>query len=171
MGKRFGNYKINWHINDVWDNTLTFWQNHRGKIRDQFISSNTLYRELKVKHGGSIRPYGSTISETYEITFGYHPYERITYISVKAKFIIARGFSGMVPQEIMKKWARQIGIEPIKLTRKEDQAFSEKFNEICNLTGLENTDRPVNFCPICGHPIELNPKLCMECSTDLEGLQ
>ena len=48
MGKRFGNYKINWHINDVWDKTLTFWQNHRGKIRDQFISSNTLYRELRL---------------------------------------------------------------------------------------------------------------------------
>ena len=171
MGKRFGIYKVNSHINDVWDKTLTFCQDHRGKIRDQFISSNTLYRELKVKHGGSLRPYGSTISETYEITFGYHPYERITYISVKIKFISARGFSGLVPQEIMKKWARQIGIEPIKLTRKEDQTFQERFNEICSITGAENISKPTNFCPICGHPIELNPKLCIECGIVLGKIQ
>jgi len=171
MGKRFGNSKVNLHINNVWDKTLSFWQNNKGKIRDQFISSNTLYRELLVKHWGSIRPYGSTISETYEMTFGYHPYEKITYITVKVRFIVARGFSGMIPQEFMKKWAHQIGIDPIKLTHKEDQDFSEKFNEICNLTELENIDRPINFCPICGHPNSLNINLCIECGTVIEELK
>lgn len=171
MGKRFGNYKINLHINDVWNKTLTFWQTHNGKFRDQFISANTLYRELTIKRGASVRPYGSTISEIYEMTFGYHPYERITYISIKIKFITARGFSGMVPQEIMKKWARQIGIEPIKLTRKEDQALSEKFNEICNLTGVETTGLPVNFCPICGYPNSFNINHCIECGIELGELQ
>ena len=71
----------------------------------------------------------------------------------------------------MKKWARQIGIEPIKLTRKEDQVFSEKFNEICNLTGRENTGLPVNFCPICGNQNSFHINLCRECGTDLEELQ
>jgi len=170
MGKRFGNYKINWHINDVWNKTLTFWQNHKGKIQDQFISSNTLYRELKIKHGGSIRPYGSTFRETYEMTFGYHPFERITYISIKFKFIIARGFSWSVPQNILKQWAHQIGIQDFKLFHKADETFQEKFNEICNITGSENTGLPANFCPICGHPNSFNINQCIECGTKLEEL-
>jgi len=170
MGKRFGYYKIESHINIVWNKTLEFCQKHRGKIRGQFISSNTLYRELKVKHSGSMRPYGSSISETYEMTFGYHPTENITYISVKVKFITARGFSGMIPQEIMEKWAYYIGTAPIKLTRKDNQAFLDKFNEICNLTGRENTDRPINFCPICGNPNSLHINICIECGTELKEL-
>ncbi len=168
MGKRFGYYKIQAHINEVWEKTLAFCQQHKGKIRDQFISSNTLFRELKVKHNGSIRPYGSTFSETYEMTLGYQPVEKFTYISVKIKFITSRGFSGKIPEEIMNKWATKIGIEPMKLARKEDLAFIEKFNEICSLTGRENTDQPINFCPTCGNPTSFYITVCGECGTELK---
>ena len=168
MGKRFGYYKINSHINEVWVKTIAFCQHHSGKILDQFISSNTLYRELKVKHYGSIRPYGSTISETYEMTLGYQPVEKITYVSVKVKFITSRGFSGRIPQEILNKWASKIGIEPIKLARKEDLAFMEKFNEICNLTGREKIDQPIHFCSTCGNPMSFYITICEECGTELK---
>ena len=171
MGKRFGYYEIKSHINEIWNKTLKFCQNHKAKIKIQFISSNTLYRELKVKYRGSIRPYGSTFSETYELTFGYHPYEKITYVSIKIKFITARGFSGLVPQDNLKKWAREIGTEPIKLTRRQDQTFSDKYDEICNLTGQEHAGQPLHFCPTCGNPNSLIIDVCVECGIKFDHAQ
>ncbi|MFW9878125.1 MAG: hypothetical protein ACFFG0_34020 [Candidatus Thorarchaeota archaeon] len=50
MGHKFGCYKIHSHINDVWNKTIGFWQNNHSKIEDQFISENSYYRELKVRH-------------------------------------------------------------------------------------------------------------------------
>lgn len=170
MGKRFGYYKIQSHVNDVWDNTLAFWQKNRGKIRDQFISANTLFRELKIRHPGSIHGYGANFGETYEMTFGFQPTENITYVSVKIKFTMGRGFYWVIPQDVMKKWARKIGVDPIKLTRKQDQTFSEKFNEICNITGRENSGHSRNFCPICGNENILKIKFCIECGTQIENL-
>ena len=83
-------------------------------------------------------------------------------------FITSRGFSGKILQEIMNKWATKIGIEPMKLARKEDLTFIEKFNEICSLTGRENTDQPINFCPTCGNPISFYITVCGECGTKLK---
>ena len=170
MGRRFANFKIESHINDVWNKTLEFCKTHRCKILDQFVSSNTLFRELKVKHNGTLRPYGSTISETYEMRLGYQPAENYTYVNVKVKFITARGFSGRISQENMDRWARYIDTKPIKLTRKDDQPFLEKFNEICNLTGRESTDQAANFCPLCGNPNSIYFNTCTECGTKLREL-
>jgi len=47
--------------------------------------------------------------------FGYNPSEKQTYVSIEIKFsLIGRGFICLVPQNFMKSWAIEIGIESIK---------------------------------------------------------
>ncbi|MFX1407569.1 MAG: hypothetical protein ACFFC9_04720 [Promethearchaeota archaeon] len=170
MPYRFGYYIINSHINDVWDNTLAFWQNKRSvKITNSFISENSFYRELKVKHGMSVHAYGTSIREIYEMTFGYDPSERKTYVSVEVFFSWAgRGFIWLVPQNVMKSWALEMGILPKKLLHKKDEYYSEKFNQICNYSGQERIGEKVNFCPICGNQLSIHCKFCAECGTNLQ---
>lgn len=169
MAHRFGYYMIHSYIDDVWNKTLSFCQNHKCKIINQFISENRLYRELKIKHGASMHPYATSMGETYKMTFGYHPKESITYISVEIKFsMFGKGFPLLVPKNIMKRWAKEIGTRPMKLTREQDQTYLEKFDQICNISGKEIPHTLTNFCPICGHRNTLNTELCIVCCTNLK---
>lgn len=172
MGHRFGYYMMHSHINDVWNKTIGFWQSNHGKIHDQFISENSYYRELKVRHSMSVHLYGTSNGETYKMTFGYHPIENITYISIAIQFsYFGRGFPWMVPQNLMKKWSHEIGIEPVKLLKEKDHTFLEKFNEICNLTSQEIIGQSGNFCPICGNRNTVDTRLCIECGINIEEIQ
>lgn len=170
MPYRFGYYIINSHINDVWDNTLTFWQNKRSvKITNSFISENSFYRELKVKHGMSVHAYGTSTREIYKMTFGYNPSERKTYVGVEIFFSWAgRGFIWLVPQNVMKSWALEMGILPIKLLPKRDEYYLERFNQICNYSGQERIGEKKNFCPVCGNQLAIHCKSCAECGTNLQ---
>ena len=161
---------IDSYIDDVWKRTLVFWQNKKCKIRDQFISVNSLFRELNIRHSFSMHPYGTSMGETYEMTFGYNPEKSVTYVSVGIKFSwFGRGFSWLVPQEMMEKWAKEMGIQPIKLMKKQNPKYLEIFNEICMLSEVKGSEHQVSFCPMCGHEKALNAKFCMECGSSLEA--
>jgi hypothetical protein len=170
MPYRFGYYIIKAPISDVWEKTLFFWRKKRSiKIINSFISKNSFYRELKVRHGMSVHSYGTSTREVYEMTFGYDPSDRKTYVSVKISFSLAgRGFIWLVPQNVMKSWALEMGILPIKLLHKKDQYYLEKFNEICNYSGLERIGEKKNFCPICGNQLSVRCKFCAECGANLQ---
>jgi len=169
MPYRFGYYIINSHIDDTWEKSIAFCQHYKNaKIKNQFISENSFYRELEVRHGMSIHPYGTSIGETYEMTFGYHPDEKITYVSVKIKFsYFGRGFPWLVPRDVMKKWAYYIGTEPVTLNREQNSAYLEKINEIFNLSRNKTLSQSFGFCPFCGHQINSNAIFCGECGTNL----
>ena len=134
MANRFVNYVIYSHIDEVWNGTLDFWNNKNGKIRDQFISRNTLYRTLDVRRGMSVHPYGTSTGQTYEMTFAYHPHEKITYVNISIKFSnFGKGFPWLVPKKLIEKWAYRMGINPMKLARNQDLGFVGKFEEIRNI--------------------------------------
>ena len=52
--KRYGYYAINLSLEDAWNRTLVFFKNHNGKIIDQYISTNNLYRKLRIRHAFSM---------------------------------------------------------------------------------------------------------------------
>ena len=171
MVHRFGYYKINSHVNDVWNKNLAFWQRKKCKILDQFISKNSLYGELKVKHGISGHLYGTSMGETYDMKFGYHPQEGITYVSVDIDFsMLGRGFIWLVPKNIMKEWANEMGIQPVKLIREKDRTYRTKFDEIINMNEKQVSSKLQSICPACGNENELKTKICPECGTNLEEI-
>jgi hypothetical protein len=170
MPNRFVYYIINSHINDVWEKTLAFWQHKRSiKITHDFISKDSFFRELTVKHGMSVHIYGTSSREIYKMTFGYNPSERKTYVGVEIFFsLFGRGFIWLVPQNVMKSWALKMGVLPKKLLHKKDEYFLEKFNEICNYSGQERIGEKINFCPICGNQVSIHCTFCAECGINLQ---
>jgi len=128
MGHKFCHYVINSNIDEVWNGTLHFWQLNRGKILDQYISENQLYRKLIVRHGMTLGSFG----ETYKIILGYHPYENITFVAVEIKLMFGTGLQWLKPVELMKRWSFEMRINPMKLSRRKNQYFEENFIEICS---------------------------------------
>jgi len=123
---KFGYYVIKSDINEVWHGTLNFWKSNRGKIVDQFISDNHLFRKLKIRHGLTLTSYG----EAYNMLFGYYPSVNITFVAVDIKLVFGTGLIWLKAVEMMKKWAFEMRIEPVKLMRRSNLGFEKNINEI-----------------------------------------
>lgn len=56
------------------------------------------------------------MGETYEMIFGYNPYDNTTYVSAFVKYSnFGKDIPSKVPKDMMKKWAYEMGITPMKL--------------------------------------------------------
>lgn len=126
MRHKFGYYVIKSDINEVWYGTLKFWNRNRGKIVDQFISDNHLFRKLKIRHGLTLTSYG----EAYKLQFGYHPSANITFVAVDIKLAFGSSLIWLKAVEMMKKWAFEMRIEPVKLMRRSNLGFEKNLTEI-----------------------------------------
>jgi hypothetical protein len=123
---KFGYYVIKSDINEVWHGTLNFWKRNRGKIVDEFISDNHLFRKLKIRHGLTLASYG----EAYKMHFGYHPSVNITFVAVDIKLAFGTGLIWLKAVEMMEKWAFEMRIEPVKLMRRSNLGFEKTLIEI-----------------------------------------
>ncbi|MFX0026966.1 MAG: zinc ribbon domain-containing protein [Candidatus Hermodarchaeota archaeon] len=131
---------------------------------------NSLSRELNIRHSFSMHPYGTSMGETYEMIFGYNPEKSITYVSVGIKFSwFGRGFTWLVPQEMMEKWAKEMGIRPIKLMKKQNPKYLEIFNDKTNVSNQLTPNQTKMFCAYCGSENSLASKFCSKCGMNLES--
>ncbi len=149
--KRYGYYAINLSLEDVWNRTLVLFENYKGKIKDQYISTNNLYRKLRIRHGFSMHIYGTSSGETYEMTFGYNPSDNTTYVSVSVKYShFGRGIPSKVPKDMMKKWAYEMGITPMKLVKEIDYNFLANLDKIQEIPLHQIDNLSKVFCFACG---------------------
>jgi hypothetical protein len=163
---RYGSYAINLSLEDVWNKTLVFFEKHKSKIEDRYISSNNLYRKLRMRHGFSMHLYGSSIGETYELTFGYNPYNSITYVRVSVKYSnFGRGIPSKVPKDMMKKWAHELGIIPMKLVKEIDYNFLDILDKIQAIPQHQIEHFSKVFCPMCGEVNSNKNDFCVFCGS------
>ena len=87
MGHKFGYYYINLPLDEVWNRTLGFWENKRGKINDQKIMSNNLFYSLEIQRGLSMTSNG----EKYQMNFGFNFKDNTTYVSVEVSLAFGNG--------------------------------------------------------------------------------
>ncbi len=87
MGHKFGYYSINLPLDEVWNRTLGFWENKRGKIKDQKIMSNNLFCSLEIRRGFSMTSNG----EKYQMNFGFNLQDNMTYVSVEVSLAFGNG--------------------------------------------------------------------------------
>ncbi len=168
MVRKYGYCMTKSHIDEIWNRTLTFWQEKKAKIRQEFISDTGLYRTLIVRKGMFMHMYATSYGETYEMTFGFDPSEELTYISVYAKFsVFGKGFVWLVPDKMMEEWANAMIIPPMKLKQKQNPKYMQKFNEISNLSSHQAIDQIGKFCPVCGKEHATHHKFCEACGTKL----
>ena len=167
--KRYGYYAINLPIEEAWNKTLKFFENQNGKIKDHYISTNNIYRKLRIRHGASMHIYGTSMGETYDMTFGYNPSDNITYVSVAAKYSnFGRGIPSKVPKNMMKKWAAEMDITPMKLIKEIDDNFLANLEKIQELPLHQIANLSNVFCATCGEANNKQNTFCVSCGTQLD---
>jgi len=87
MKYKYCYYTIPLPLLEIWNKTLTFWQEYRGKVMDQQTSDNNIYRTLEIHH----KPTATSFGEVYQITFGFNPKDSMTYVSVEISLIWGDG--------------------------------------------------------------------------------
>ncbi len=166
MGNKFGYYVISRALNDVWNDTLSFWGRNAGKIKDQQFGSNDLFRTIVVKNDISMMSYG----ETYAMNFGFNPKDSMTYVSVEVSLSFGYGMQWLKPQGTMKKWALEIGAPPMKLVRNADKKFFDILTGIQTMqiaSIQKSTDTNNRYCHQCGGENTLSDNFCKDCGTKL----
>jgi ribosomal protein S27AE len=167
--KRYGYYAINLSLEDVWNKSLVFFENHKSKIEDQYLSSNNLYRKLRIRHGFSVHLYGTSVGETYELTFGYNPSDNNTYVSVSVKYSnFGRGIPSKVPKDMIKRWTYEMGITPIKLVKEIDYHFLANLDKIQEIPQHQIENLSNVFCPMCGEANNKKRTYCVSCGNRLD---
>jgi len=166
--KRYGYNAINLSLEDAWNRTLAFFKKHKSKIIDQYISTNNLYRKLRIRHASSMRIYGSSMGETYEMTFGYNPSDNTTYVSVSVKSSnFGKGIPSKIPKDMMKKWANEMGITPMKLVKETDYNFLANLDKIQEIPLHQIANLSKVFCFACGEANSKKSTICVSCRTQL----
>ncbi|MFW9930710.1 MAG: hypothetical protein ACFFD1_15075 [Candidatus Thorarchaeota archaeon] len=166
--KRYGYYATYLSLDDAWNKTLIFFEKHKAKIKDHYVSRNNLYRKLTIRHGFSVHLYGTSMGETYEIIFGYNPSDNTTYISVSVKYSnFGRGIPSKVPKDMIKEWAYEMGFNPMKLVKDVDCDFLANLDKIQEIPLGQITNLSKVFCAICGEENSKMNKYCVSCGTEL----
>jgi len=167
--KRYGYYAINLSLEDTWNRTLVFFENHKSKIEDQYFSTNNLYRKLRIRHGFSVHIYGTAYGETYEMIFGYNPSDSTTYVSVSVKYSnFGKGFPSKVPKDMVKEWAYEMDITPMKLVREIDDNFLANLDKIQEIPLQQIANLSNKFCAMCGEANSKKDTFCVSCGTQLD---
>jgi len=168
--KRYGYYAINSSLEDVWNRTLVFFENHKSKIKDHYISTNNLYRKLRIRHGASMHIYGTSVGETYDMIFGYNPSDNTTYVSVSTKYSnFGRGILSKVPKDMIKKWAIEMGITPMKLVKETNYNFLANLDKIKELPLHQIEYLSKIFCATCGESNNKKNTFCVSCGIELNS--
>jgi hypothetical protein len=132
LGHKFGYYSIKLPLKEVSNRTFSFGNCNKGIVVSKVSSSNKLLHTLNVKRGMSLGSY----SETYIMKMPYDPNDLMTYISAEVSLSFGYRLQWLTPQNLMKQWALNIGIEPMKLNRKQDPDFMNKMNQIMNISNF-----------------------------------
>ncbi|MHA1473885.1 MAG: zinc ribbon domain-containing protein [Promethearchaeota archaeon] len=167
MPKKYGYYVINSDIDEIWSKNSMFWNNRNGKIIEQEISDNKLYRVFIFKHGASMKIYGWSSGQTFNLKFGYLPDENATLVIVEVKFsIMGKGAVWIFPDEIMKEWAKSMNIEHIKFQNNKTPKMLEIDQRIDNILNNSDINVEKHYCPYCGAELKESQKICVYCESD-----
>ena len=163
MGHKFGYYTLDLPLEEVLSRTHLYWANNGGKINSQIKSPNSLIYTLIIQRDISMMSYG----ETYTMKIGYNPDNTTTYVSVEVSLSFGYGMQWLKPQGVIKRWALELGTNPMKLERIIAPNFIKMFAEIQNMPPQAGVQEPIIYCPSCGKKNNRNNTFCQECGTKL----
>lgn len=146
MGHKFGYYSLEMSLEEVLNRTHSFWANNSGKINSQIKSPNSLIYTLIIQRDISMMSYG----ETYTMKIGYNPDNATTYVSVEVALSFGYGMQWLKPQGVIKRWALELGTNPMKLERTIAPNYIKMFDEIQNMPPQAGVQEPIIYCPSCG---------------------
>ena len=150
-------------LEEVLSRTHLYWANNGGKINSQTKSPNSLIYTLIIQRDLSMMSYG----ETYTMKIGYNPADKTTYVSVEVALSFGYGMQWLKPQGVIKRWALELGTNPMKLERTIAPNYIKMFDEILNIPPQTQIEESSIFCPSCGKKNNRNNTFCQECGIKL----
>ena len=164
MSYRFSYFIIESPIEEIWSQTINYWNAQKGEMVNTYISDNLLYRKMEFKHSATgqfiNKQFVLSLGESYLIEFGYNRGDKCTYITLEVGFRwFGRDSVWRVPQDFVSKWLDHLGFESVHLQHGKTTNYmriSEKFCEI------EKRKKFNVFCPICGSRLGGN-HICPDC--------
>ena len=84
MGSKYFYYNKSLPIEEIYQQTLTFWQKNKGTIEEESLSSDKLIKTLKIHRGMTLTSNG----EDYLIEFSYNLKDSSTYIRIEASLVL-----------------------------------------------------------------------------------
>ena len=109
------------------------------------------------------------MGETYEMTFGYNPSDNTTYVSVSANYSnFGKGIPSKVPKDMMKEWAYEMDITPMKLVKEIDHNFLANLDKIQEISEHQIANLSKVFCVHCGEANNKKSTFCVSCGTQLD---
>jgi len=163
MGHKFGYYSLEMSLEEVLSRTHSYWATNGGKINSQTKSPNSLIYTLIIQRDISMMSYG----ETYTMKIGYNPDNATTYVSVEVALSFGYGMQWLKPQGVIKRWALELGTNPMKLERTIAPNYIKMFAEIQNMPPQAGVQELIIYCPSCGKKNNRNNTFCQECGTKL----
>ena len=163
MGHKFGYYSLEMSLEEVLNRTHLYWANNGGKINSQIKSPNSLLYTLIIQRDLSMMSYG----EKYTMKIGHNPDNATTYVSVEVALSFGYGMQWLKPQGVIKRWALELGTNPMKLERTIAPNYIKMFDEILNFPSQAAVEEPIIYCPSCGKKNNRNNTFCQECGIKL----
>ena len=169
MEKRFAYYQVNRPLNEVYQETLTFWARNNGFIKSKMDSANLLVRGLYVDRNteGSV--------ERYYMNMGFAPDQGVSYISVVASLVRGPKSYLKALQNLLDEWANQIKAPSVILKKNPDRTFERLFVQLKRIAPPPSRPQSMHFsrkttillCPYCGGKNRDDAHFCVSCGTKI----
>jgi len=98
-------------IEEISEQTVTFWSKNKGNIEEESLSSDNLIKTVKIHRGMTLTSNG----EDYIIEFSYNLRDSSTYIRIEASLVLGYGIQWLTPKKLINKWVSELRITPTYL--------------------------------------------------------
>jgi len=106
-------------LEEVYEQTLTFWQNNKGTIVEERLSPDNLVKTLKIRREMTLTSNG----EDYVLDFSYNHGDSKTYIRIEVSLVQGYGIQWLTPKKIINKWISELKITPTYLVGRTNEEF------------------------------------------------
>ena len=111
MGKKYFYFIKALPMEEIYEETLTFWQKNKGNIEEESLSADKLIKTVKIHRGMTLTSNG----EDYLIEFSYNLRDSSTYIRIEASLALGYGIQWLTPKKLINKWVSELKITPTYL--------------------------------------------------------
>jgi len=111
MGKKYFYFIKALPMEEIYEETLTFWQKNKGNIEEESLSSDKLIKTVKIHREMTLTSNG----EDYIIEFSYNLRDSSTYIRIEASLVLGYGIQWLTPKKLINKWVIELKITPTYL--------------------------------------------------------
>jgi len=119
MGHKYFYFIKSSPLEEIYEQTSTFWHRNKGNIEQESVSSDKLVKTLKIHRGMSLTSNG----EDYIIDFSFNLRDSKTYIRIEVSLALGYGIQWLTPKKLINNWVNELNITPTYLSGRTNEEF------------------------------------------------